>query len=116
MLFICIKTKLGNYIGFDPRGGKNIQYIVFFDVFSLIHIFINIQNNIMMKNRIKLTGSDLQRIVEEAVTQTLLESSLDEGWFGDKWNQARSAAGTMFGSGNGSLRQRVQNTKKNWDT
>ena len=45
-------------------------------------------------NRIRLTESDLHRIIEESVQNVLEEQmyeELEEGWFGDKWNQAKSA-------------------------
>jgi hypothetical protein len=45
----------------------------------------------------------------------LRKNEIDEGWFGDKWNQTKSAVGTAF-NGEGNFGQRLQNAKKNWDT
>lgn len=68
-----------------------------------------------MRQRIRLTESDLHRIIEESVTNILAENDMEEGWFGDKWNQTKSAVGTAFGGG-GNFGQRMQNAKKNWNT
>lgn len=74
-----------------------------------------------MKSRIRLTESQLNRIIAEAVSD-----ELNEGWFGDKWNQAKSAASTMFNVGNSdkasernaglSMSDRFSNARKNWST
>ena len=69
-----------------------------------------------MKQRIKIKESDLNRIVSESVQRVLMENEMEEGWFGDKWNQTKSAASTAFGRENGNIRQRFQNAKKNWNT
>lgn len=50
----------------------------------------------MSKNLIRLTESDLRRIVEKSVANVLSENEMEEGWFGDKWNQTKSAVGTAF--------------------
>lgn len=52
----------------------------------------------MDKNVIRLTESDLKNIIKETVEQIVMESSeqnLEEGFWGDKWNQAKSAAKTL---------------------
>ena len=52
-----------------------------------------------MKKVIKLSEQDLHRIIMESVNNILEsddEMELDEGWFGDKWNQTKTAANTMF--------------------
>ena len=81
-----------------------------------------------MKNRIKLTESELHRIVVEAI-----ENELDEGWFGDKWNQTKSAFSTVFDTDDNSsnkksrqnkaqnkekmsIGQRFKGAVKNWNT
>lgn len=69
----------------------------------------------MSKQVIRLTESDLHRIVKESVANILSENEIEEGWFGDKWNQAKSAVNTAFGS-QGNIGQRMQNAKKNWGT
>lgn len=69
----------------------------------------------MEKKLIRLTESDLHRIVKESVESIIAENDMDEGWFGDKWNQTKSAVGTAF-NGGGNFGQRLQNAKKNWGT
>ena len=70
----------------------------------------------MNKKLIRLTESDLHRIVEESVANILSENEIEEGWFGDKWNQTKSAVGTAFNKDGGSMGQRLQNERKNWNT
>ena len=70
----------------------------------------------MNKKLIRLTESDLHRIVEESVANILSENEIEEGWFGDKWNQTKSAVGTAFNKDGGSMGQRLQNARKNWNT
>lgn len=69
----------------------------------------------MEKQRIKLTESELRHIIREAVEQELNEMDMDEGWFGDKWNQTKSAVRTAT-HGEGTMNNRFQNAKKNWNT
>ena len=70
----------------------------------------------MNKKLIRLTESDLHRIVKESVENILSENEMEEGWFGDKWNQTKSAVGTAFNKDGGSMGQRLQNERKNWNT
>ena len=65
-----------------------------------------------MKQTIRLTESELRQMINESIN----EAMMDEGWFGDKMNQAKSAVGTMFNKNGGDLKQRYQNAKKNWRT
>ena len=69
----------------------------------------------MDKKLIRLSEQDLHRIVKESVEKILTENAMEEGWFGDKWNQTKSAVGTVF-NGSGDINQRFQNAKKNWST
>ena len=69
----------------------------------------------MENKKIKLSESDLHRIIEESIMTVLAENETDEGWFGDKWNQTNSAVGTAL-NGQGNFSQRLQNAKKNWNT
>lgn len=69
----------------------------------------------MNKQRIKLTESELRHIIREAVEQELDEMDIDEGWVSDKWNQVKSAAKTATNN-NGTMKDRFQNAKKNWNT
>lgn len=68
------------------------------------------------KQVIRLTESDLHQIIEESVMQILNEDNMEEGWFGDKWNQTKTAANTMFKGGNTPITRRFQNARKNWST
>ena len=68
-----------------------------------------------MKKFIRLTESDLHRIVEKSVANILAENEIEEGWVGDKWNQTKSDVGTAF-NGEGNFGQRLQNARKNWNT
>ena len=67
-------------------------------------------------NRIRLTESQLHDIIRESVINVLNEDEMEEGWLGDKWNQAKSAAGTAFQSGDMSMKNRWNSAKKNWNT
>lgn len=70
--------------------------------------------------KIRLTESQLQNVIRESVYNVLKEMNegeeLEEGWFGDKWNQAKSAYQTATQNNDMSLGQRFQNAKKNWST
>ena len=71
----------------------------------------------MNKKPIKLTEQDLHFLVENTVQAYLTENGMDEGWFGDKWNQTKTAANTMFQGNKGAgLKQKFNNAKQNWNT
>lgn len=72
----------------------------------------------MNKKTIRLTEADLHNLVMEAVEQVIMENEeLEEGWLGDKWNQTKSAAKTMFRNDpSASLKDRFQGAKANWKT
>lgn len=71
----------------------------------------------MEKKSIRLTESELHSLIKEAVESVIKESDeLEEGWFGDKWNQAKSAGKTMFQKGDLNLKDRFKNASKNWNT
>lgn len=66
---------------------------------------------------IQLTEQDLHFLVEDAVKNILRENGMEEGWFGDKWNQTKTAANTMFQGNQGAgLKQKFNNARKNWNT
>lgn len=70
-----------------------------------------------MRQRIRLSESDLHRIVKETVTQIISENQeLEEGWFGDKWNQTKSAVKAATANKGESLGTRFNRAKKNWNT
>ena len=71
----------------------------------------------MDKKPIQLTEQDLHMLVEDAVRAYLTENGMDEGWFGDKWNQTKTAANTMFQGNQGAgLKQKFNNARQNWNT
>lgn len=71
----------------------------------------------MDKKPIRLTEQDLHFLVENAVQAYLTENRMDEGWFGDKWNQTKTAANTMFQGNKGAgLKQKFNNARQNWNT
>ena len=74
----------------------------------------------MDKKVIKLTESDLHNIIKEAVEQVMLENveELEEGWFGDKWNQTKTAAKTFTQNSSQpmSMKDRFNKAKANWNT
>ena len=75
-----------------------------------------------MAERIRLTESELQNMirqcVNEAINQSVADGELEEGWLGDKWNQTKSAAKTMFNNSKEQqpLSDRWKNAKKNWNS
>lgn len=75
----------------------------------------------MEKNVIKLNEQQLKQIVAESVKRVLAEGefneeNMEEGWLKDKLNQAKTAGSTMLGKGNGGIKNRIQQSKKNWKT
>jgi len=71
------------------------------------------------QGKIRLSEQELHYLVEEAVKSYLIENEENEGWFGDKWNQAKSAFSTATQDGGEQgmgLKKRFQNAKKNWST
>ena len=62
-----------------------------------------------------INETQLRNLVANMIMEELEAQQLDEGWFGDKWNQARSGASTFFQRNSGKTPQdRWQNTKQNW--
>ena len=76
----------------------------------------NINENNMSK--IVLNEKDLMTLVNESVKKVINEAiqngELDEGWFGDKWNQIKTGANTLTQGGDMSLKDRFGAAKKNW--
>ena len=62
----------------------------------------------------------LSSSIRESVQQALAASDqeqIEEGWLGDKWNQAKSAYGTATQSNDRmGLKDRFQAAKKNWQS
>ena len=58
----------------------------------------------MEKKTIRLTEAELRSLIREAVEDAIQEADeLEEGWFGDKWNQAKAAGNTFTQKGDMSL-------------
>lgn len=69
-------------------------------------------------SKIVLKEEELMALVTESVKKIINESvqsgELDEGWFGDKWNQIKTGANTLTQGGDMSLKDRFGAAKKNW--
>lgn len=76
----------------------------------------------MEKKTIKLTENDLRALIREAVETAIQDmeqpiqeaDELEEGWFGDKWNQMKSAGTTLTQKGDVGLGKRLKGAVKNW--
>lgn len=68
----------------------------------------------MEKKLIRLTESELNKIIKESVERVISENEMEEGWLGDKWNQAKAAGNTMFQKGDMGIKDRLKNASKNW--
>lgn len=62
-----------------------------------------------------LTESKLQEIIAEAIDEVMSQYGMDEGWLGDKWNQAKQAGRTFINNQNQGFNQRIQNARQNWN-
>jgi|GEM_PF-4443338 len=71
-------------------------------------------------SKIRLTEAQLHRVIKESVQNILneqMDEELEEGWFGDKLNQAKAAVGTAFQDNrNMGIRDRLNKSKQNWNT
>lgn len=73
--------------------------------------------NISESKQVRLSEEQLTQLVAESTMRILKESDIDEGWFGDKFNQGKAAASTLFNKNtNSGLGQRFSNMKKNWNS
>lgn len=81
----------------------------------------------MEKKTIKLTENDLRALIREAVENAIQDmqepdmqepiqeaDELEEGWFGDKWNQMKAAGTTLTQKGDAGLGKRLKGAVKNW--
>jgi DNA-binding transcriptional MocR family regulator len=73
-----------------------------------------------MKQRIRLTESQLHQLIQDCVNESLMErerEEMDENWLKDKVNQTRSALKTFTNRDkDASMSQRFSNAKKNWNS
>lgn len=83
----------------------------------------NENNNEINENnmsKIVLKEEELMTLVNESVKRVINEAiqngELDEGWFGDKWNQIKTGANTLAQGGDMSLKDRFGAAKKNWNS
>ena len=69
-----------------------------------------------MKQRIRLTESQLYQLIQDCVNESLMESEMDENWFSDKLNQAKTSFKTFMNNDrkDNSLSDRMERAKKNW--
>lgn len=72
----------------------------------------------MKGNVISIGENELRQIIRESIYGMVGENAEEEDWFGDKWNQAKSAyqTATQNGGDGMSLRDRFNLARKNWDT
>lgn len=70
----------------------------------------------MERQVVRLTEEQLHNIISESVQMILSENEQEEGWFGDKWNQVKSAYQTATQDNGVDFKKRMQNVKKNWNT
>lgn len=112
------------------RNAAHIQYMNFLECprwnqdYMFHHKFKNESKNNNMKRTIN--EAQLRAIIAEAVDNVLNsqdapldENEMEEGWLGDKFNQARSAASSFAGArkpadSNQSLGNRFAAAKKSW--
>ena len=75
-----------------------------------------------MKQRTRLTESQLHQLIQDCVNESLMErererEEMDENWLKDKVNQTRSALKTFTNRDkDASMSQRFSNAKKNWNS
>lgn len=75
----------------------------------------------MEKNIVRLNEEQIQQIVTESVKRILAEvnfneENMEEGWLGDKWKQAKSAASSAKGLATNGITNTFKNMKSNWNT
>ena len=66
-------------------------------------------------SQIVLTESKLHQMIAEAIEEVMTEQDVEEGWLGDKWNQAKQAGRTFINNKNQGFGQRIQNARQNWN-
>ena len=68
--------------------------------------------------KVQINENELKQIVSESVKRIINEAfqtgELDEGWFGDKWNQIKTGANTLTQTGDMGIKDRFSAAKKNW--
>ena len=112
-------SKIGGFIRCHFCGSQENPW----DVYDMTVNFYrdNENNNEINENnmsKIVLKEEDLMTLVNESVKKVINEAiqngELDEGWFGDKWNQIKTGANTLAQGGDMSLKDRFGAAKKNW--
>lgn len=66
--------------------------------------------------KININENDLNRIIKESIEKHLNEQNIEEGFFGDKWKQLKSAGKTAIQGGDMSMKDRFNVAKKNYST
>lgn len=112
-------SKIGGFIRCHFCGSQENPW----DVYDMTVNFYqdNENNNKINENnmsKVILNEQDLMALVNESVKRVINEAiqngELDEGWFGDKWNQIKTGANTLAQGGDMSLKDRFGAAKKNW--
>lgn len=67
------------------------------------------------KQTTKLSYSELTKLINESLQKILNENDMEEGWFNDKWKQAKSSVGTAINA-QGNIKQKFNNARQNWNT
>ena len=122
---VDIETTLGSKIGGFIRchfcGSQENPWEVYDMTVNFYRDDENNNNNNINENnmsKIVLNEKDLMTLVNESVKKVINEAiqngELDEGWFGDKWNQIKTGANTLTQGGDMSLKDRFGAAKKNW--
>lgn len=66
--------------------------------------------------KININENDLNRIIKESIEKHLNEQNIEEGFFGDKWKQLKSAGKTAIQGSDISMKDRFNAAKKNYST
>lgn len=69
-----------------------------------------LQENKKRNSKIQLTENELCNFISECVEKSLIE----EGWFGDKWNQVKAATTTALNSDGNTVKDRFNNARDSW--
>ena len=69
-----------------------------------------LQENKKRNSKIQLTENELCDFISECVEKSLIE----EGWFGDKWNQVKAATTTALNTKDNTLKGRLNKARDSW--
>lgn len=69
-----------------------------------------LQENKKRNSKIQLTENELCDFISECVEKSLIE----EGWFGDKWNQVKAATTTALNGSGETVKDRFNHARDSW--